>query len=333
MEFKIQDWEEIKTKYERGTILLGNGSSIAIHSQFNYSSLLELARQKDLITCEIEDIFKSLKTEDFELILRRILQAYHINKALNISEQKTEHAYNLIKNCLIESVKNTHPDFSNIKDSILKISEFLKMFDTVLSLNYDLIIYWSIMVANGNYPNLFKDCFLNGEFKDDMKMFREPYRENKTSTLVFYPHGHLALGTGLDSSEFKISSNDENYLINNIVKYWNEFKISPLFVSEGTDKDKINSIQRSHYLSTVYNKVIPSLKSSLIIYGFGFGEQDKHILDAFQKNTFNNIAVSVYNGIENKEDYCINATKSLIDKCSSTKIEFFDSCSKNCWIY
>ncbi len=332
MKFEIQNWEKIKSKYERGTILLGNGSSIAIHSGFNYSSLLELASQKGLITQEIEDIFESLKTKDFELILRKILQAYHINKALQISEQKTEDAYNLVKNCLIESVNNTHPDFSSIKDLILKISGFLKIFNTVLSLNYDLIIYWSIMAGNAEYPNLFKDCFLSGKFNDDIKMFRQPHGKNKTATLVFYPHGHLALATSLDSSEIKISSNDENILIAEIVKCWNEYKISPLFVSEGTAQDKINTIQRSHYLRTVYNKVIPSLNKSLIIYGFGFGRQDIHILEAFQ-NTFNNIAVSVYNGMKNQEDYCIKAAKLLRDKFPSSKIDFFDSCSKNCWIY
>lgn len=75
MNIKIQKWADIKKNYERGTILLGNGSSIAIHSGFDYPSLLELAREKSLISSEIENIFRYFSTEDFELILRMLLYA------------------------------------------------------------------------------------------------------------------------------------------------------------------------------------------------------------------------------------------------------------------
>ena len=64
-----------------------------------------------------------------------------------------------LKNSLIESVRNVHPDYSDINmNTLKKISKFLSKFDTVLSLNYDLIVYWSALIEV-NPTHKFKDCF------------------------------------------------------------------------------------------------------------------------------------------------------------------------------
>ena len=52
--------------------------------------------------------------------------------------------------------------------------QFLRGFDTVISLNYDLLVYWTMTygldIQDGH---LFKDCFLgNGMFDDAWQRFR-----------------------------------------------------------------------------------------------------------------------------------------------------------------
>ena len=46
MESVIRPWSELEQSYD-GTILLGNGASIAVSSRFAYRSLLEYVRQRE----------------------------------------------------------------------------------------------------------------------------------------------------------------------------------------------------------------------------------------------------------------------------------------------
>jgi hypothetical protein len=55
------------------------------------------------------------------------------------------------------------------------IGEFLRRFSTVVSLNYDLIVYWAILVSNNKLGTWFKDCFVNGQFDHDWERFRDSW--------------------------------------------------------------------------------------------------------------------------------------------------------------
>ena len=86
-----------------------------------------------------------------------------------------------------------------------KITNFLERFDTVISLNYDLILYWAILWANDHSTvKYFKDCFIKeGEFESDWHWLRGAYG-GRESTLVFYPHGNLVLATDFFGDTRKI---------------------------------------------------------------------------------------------------------------------------------
>lgn len=74
-----------------------------------------------------------------------------------------------------------------------RMYQFLRSFDTVLSLDYDLLVYWTMTYGlNILDGHLFKDRFLgDGMSNDEWRRFRKTYRE-QINTLVFYPHGSLA---------------------------------------------------------------------------------------------------------------------------------------------
>ena len=340
---KIFNWNDIAEKYERSTILLGNGSSIAVNNCFSYKSLFEEA-SKNFKQNSLTRIFDYFETEDFELILRSIFYAKKIVSIIEEADIKKEHhcqhyhrlkwAYNEIKNSLIESVRNVHPDYSDINmNTLKKISKFLSKFDTVLSLNYDLIVYWSALIEV-NPTHKFKDCFLHGEFKEDWKSLRKPIYGTTSCTLIFYPHGNLALYKKIcTSDELKFKSNEYNNLLNTILEKWKDDVISPLFVSEGTKKQKIRTIKDSYYLSTIYREVLTEEveKKMMVIYGWGFGEQDMHILSQMKNRNLKNIAVSVYN---NNEEFCLNALKKIQNELGkNVRVEFFHSNSQNCWVF
>jgi len=103
MEQKIYQWQDIYDHFN-GTILLGNGASIAVDHRFAYSSLLKHASKIGLLSQDIKNIFRSFKTEDFELILRLLWIATKVNSILSVPNQQIIDAYSKVKNCLIETI-------------------------------------------------------------------------------------------------------------------------------------------------------------------------------------------------------------------------------------
>jgi len=356
MSYQIYKWKDIESIFLKSNILLGNGASIAVNNSFNYQSLREVANSSSLIQEDEENLFDFFETNDFEQILKIVWQANNVNKILKVEDKKTQNIYHRIRDSLIKAVHKIHPDYNEIYDDIINISNFLQKFKIIVSLNYDLIVYWSILYAN-EQNNKFTDCFLYGKFDFDNNNF---CILNNEKTKVFYPHGNLILAYDKILNEVKLQTNSNN-LIESITKEWESENYNPLFISEGSSQQKINAIQRSNYLNTVYRNILPRLAQitsnhlypyqiqpstsitsgninnllrckTLVIYGFGFGKQDKHILDKILNThpffRVTCIAISVYN---DDIDYCYNIVSLLREYKKNLHIYFFDSKSPGCW--
>lgn len=328
MPYEIKQWNQIADDYRQETILLGNGASIAVSNQFTYPSLLRRAQELGLLTNDIVLLFDFFQTNDFELILRLVWQAENVNRSLQIEDRETERAYISVRECLIGAVHNVHPQYEEVSSHLPHLYRFLKTYNTVLSLNYDLLVYWTMAYGfDAEDGHLFKDCFINGSFDDDWSRFRIPYRES-SNTLVFYPHGSLALSRDRFEHEVKISSSGEG-LLDAILRCWRSGNHIPLFVSEGLPEQKVKAIKNSYYLSTIYREVLQERRTSLTIYGWGFGDQDRHILKQMRSSGIERVAVSVYQG---DVDFCIRAEQVIrSDLGHGVAIDFFDSASPGCW--
>lgn len=303
MSLVIKKWEDICTKYTDG-LLLGNGASIALHGDFAYKSLKKHASDKSHLNKDVEEIFSKFHTDDFELILRIIWHAYLVNQALGINDAKTEAAYKSIRDALIQSVQEIHCTHSGVSTHLNKAYKFAKNFKTICSLNYDLTLYWICMYGNDiDDGHKFKDCFLPEAFDDDWERLRDPIGKQKDCTLFFYPHGNLIFARDKIDNERKLAASGLDDLLDSILQKWSNGSYTPLFVSEGTSDQKVKSIKSSFYLNTVYREVLPEIGSSVVIYGWGFGEHDMHILERICKGGTTNFAVSVYPD-GNEKDYC-----------------------------
>lgn len=329
MPFNIHTWAELAPHF-RETLLLGNGASIAVSSQFSYSSLLMHAIEKDFLVKDAQLLFDFFNTQDFELILRIVWQASNVNRSLKIEDNRTHEAYVRVRNSLIEAVQSVHPEYDEVREHLPHIYEFLKGFDTVVSLNYDLIVYWATTYGlDMGDGHAFKDCFVRGGIlHDDWASLRRPIRNAQTTTLVFYPHGSLILCRNRLEQERKIH-NLQNGLLEAILEHWRSEEVVPLFVSEGTSEQKIASIQNSFYLSTVYREVLPDRRNNLTIYGWGFGEHDQHLLTKMAHSGVERVAVSVYG---KDQGFCRRASGVIYEILGyDVKLYFFDSQSPGCW--
>lgn len=329
MPFEIQPWEKLAGAY-RDTILLGNGASISVNPSFSYGSLLEHARANGLMSQDLQRLFDFFGTSDFELILRLVWQASNINRALRISDEQTHVAYRRVRDSLIQAVRNIHPEHDVVREHLPNIYHFLKSFSTVISLSYDLILYWAVTYGiDIDDGHAFKDCFVGGgRFDDNWQRFREPIGKERSASLVFYPHGSLVLCRNRVEEERKIH-NREAGLLQAILDRWTSEEFIPLFVSEGTAEQKVASIQSSYYLSTVYREVLAAPRESLAIYGWGFGEHDLHLLRRMKWAGVRTVAVSVFG---EDQAYCTRASQIIWDELGrKTQVEFFDSRSRGCW--
>ncbi len=228
----LHNWAEIR-KHFRQNLLLGNGASIAIDSRLSYRSLYEQVCNSGKLNDELLGMFEHFETSNFEFILKLLLEASQVNKALSIEDDKTKEYYYELRDALISTIRDIHPTYASVEHLLTPIANFLMNFKTVLSLNYDLLVYWSMLVGNGNLEcQWFKDCFDNRKFKKDFHFLYTPYPPAKGSTLVFYPHGSLFLATDIYSDEVKLSRTTEDYLLETILSEWQEKDYIPLFVSE-----------------------------------------------------------------------------------------------------
>lgn len=334
-EYAIKDWAEIKDDYENGNLIIGNGASVALHQKFRFDSLKEEAEKLRLFNEDISKLFIEFDTSDFELILRLVWHAKLVNKHLGIIDQKIDSAYENIKEALIKVVKEVHCEHSDIADQLPQLYQFTKQFRTVVSLNYDLILYWILMYGNRNEDgHRFKDCFQgSGLFRNNWQDLRNPIRKEKEVTLSLYQHGNLSIFRDAKNTETKVQRGGFEDLLDVITSQWEDNKI-PLFVAEGTGTKKLESIKSSPYLSTIFYEVLPDLitqKANLVIYGWSLGKQESHLVkQIFKNNQSGKVAISIF---QNNQEECHRIYRLIKNEkvAPNIEVEFFDSQSSGCW--
>lgn len=101
MPYPVLPWMQIAPNYHQGTVILGNGASIAVSPSFGYGSLLEHAQRAGLLANDVQQLFHFFGTSDFELILRLVWQASNVNRSLQIPDNRTHQAYLNVRECFI----------------------------------------------------------------------------------------------------------------------------------------------------------------------------------------------------------------------------------------
>lgn len=324
---KIPDWNDIAGEFSGAGLILGNGASIAFDEErFSYSSILTEARNLGRITPALEKVFKFMNTTDFERVLQGLWQAKYVNAALGVSNPRLAGAYSDVQRALIETVRHIHGNVSHnsIAERLDKAADFLLQFRTVLSFNYDVLVYWAMMKGNDRLKNNFADCFKNQLFQYDWENFH-----NRYNTLVFYPHGNLIIGRDINGIEYKIHAKNISNLIETIIHEWTKEELAPVFVSEGTSEQKKVTIDRSRYLSTVFNEVIPKIGEKVVIYGWAMTEQDNHLIEAIKTSPISRFAISVHRVSNRYEEKCARI-RGILNRYD---VVFFNPESEGCWIY
>jgi len=207
----VLEWKSIEAEF-MSSLVLGNGSSVAFDGRFDYRSLKGEAVERGLLSPDVSKVFEHLGSDDFELVLRMLWHASQINEALGIEDKRTTAAYETVREALIEVVRAIHVPYERVSARLPMAAAFMSRFTKVVSLSYDLLVYWAILAANDDEPRRFKDCFIDGVFSQDWRRLESPIPPATASTLVFYPHGSLALAAKLGGAEFKVQADGSSLL-------------------------------------------------------------------------------------------------------------------------
>jgi hypothetical protein len=249
-------------------LLIGNGFSI---QHFSYKTLLEKADLKD--DDPIRALFAAVDTVDFERVIKALEDAAIVAEAYGEEKQSTTFVADAdrLRQALVNAVRTTHPGHrEHIAASIPSCIQFLNQFDTVFTLNYDLLLYWMILDKDA----AFSDGFGLGE---EQNGFRGPFKTDANCN-VYNIHGGLHLfSTEIGEIEKRLMG--DSGVIDAIAETITNDKRLPIYVAEGTSTGKLNRINSVPYLRHCYDQLATS-SGCIFVYGHSADPNDEHIYDA-----------------------------------------------------
>lgn len=342
--------------YSKKHLLLGNGFSIAcVPTIFSYNSLFSQADFSDMP--EVEQAFRRLNTKDFEIVIKVLelgSEIFSIYKPEVIDAIKLmkSHAQKL-KERLIETIAKNHPaNPSDIEQTKLIacrsfLANFIQVGGYIFYLNYDLLLYWTLMNSLDKPDEALKcnDGFGRDAYmSDDHVEFSDylSWQGKSSGQNVHYLHGAIHLFDTSGHLE-KFSWVDSGVpLLEQTKSALNEGKF-PLFVSEGDSQKKVQRINHVPYLHYSYDSfkgVMGSAKNRnagntcIFTFGFSFSENDRHIYNEIAIGRIKHLFVSLYGDLESEENRrIISRVLSLkgLRNRNPLEVTFYNADSANVW--
>lgn len=307
---ELQSWEQVKEACDWSALLVGNGFSQNIWANFSYGSLFDTASNGDGARLSEQDIslFKRLETRNFEVVLSALSISKSVSSALGQNFDLIVEREDSIRNALVRAVHSVHIPWSRLNnDNFEYISKSLSEYSTIYCTNYDLLIYWFMMFD----PKSFRDFFWSEEFD----VANTGIWGKKT--IVHFIHGGLHLYRRPNGQTLKRRAEPGQNLLDLFGTPYND--AVPLFISEGSAREKLASIYRSDYLSFVFARLAEDA-SPMVIFGSGLSEADKHIIGAVGARKGREIAVSL-----RAEGNIRQRKAALINLMPNARFHFFDA--------
>lgn len=319
-------------------LLLGNGFSVAYdRAVFDYQNLINDSK----LPLKIKKIFNIFNTNDYELFLNNLKILSEIFHNRNIAVEMIN-LMQLIKRDLVRTILSKHPksqfeiEIERKENTLL----FLLNFDKIFTLNYDLLLYWTIMyyldIKNGKVCSEYISA--NSNYKlDDGFNNNSPYdcvwTNNRGTQNVYYIHGALPIFYD-NTNTYKIKYD----VYNNVsllkqIKDYIKGNVSPLVITEGDSDNKLQWIKQNRYLNDCYQQ-LGRMKDILFIHGHSLDENDKHIFEAINANqNIKAVYISVYNPSENEETIRQKAYELFNERINnkSLSVEFYNAQSVALW--
>jgi len=323
-------------------LLLGNGFSIAYDSTiFSYNALHDFI--KNMNDKDLSKILGVIETKNFEVIMQHLDNFSALISALDgdpALKKRVDDASAKLKASLLEAVRALHPEhvFKMPEEQCQACSHFLNTFlssdGSIYSTNYDLLLYWVLMRSSN--VNHVDGCGRELENPDEFVPPEEQiwsdliWGKHRDNQNVFYLHGALPFfdaGVAVIKEEYNVY----NYLLQKISARMEKGEY-PIFVTAGDGEQKLRHIKHNHYLTYCYESFC-NIEGSLVTFGFNFGPNDEHIIDAINKAAKHGRKISdklwsLYIGVYSDED------KNHIEQIAGEfkcKVRIYDAKTAHVW--
>lgn len=346
MSFSIMNYDEVlkAIKEHKRYLLLGNGFSMAYNpKRFSFTSLLDNAVERELITktSPIYKVFTQFDTKDFEEVVKLLETSTKVLKTYGVlskaDEKKILDDSKSLKKYLVDVITNNHPDkITEISDDeFFNSSSFIKNFEKVYTLNYDLLLYWSCI----KLQSFIQEEQIQDSILDISDGFYDPHEQTTNyvvfgndgaSQNIYFLHGGLHIFDKKSEIIKNTFSRTDKSLKEQTLENLNK-DIYPIFVSEGTSEQKKAKIIHNAYLNHCYKSLssIGTKNSSLVIFGTLLKRNDTHIRKAILKSKVENIYIGVSNEDEAKEFDDFIEQSSKLKKAK--KVYFYDYRTAKVW--
>ena len=309
----LPDWATLADR-EWPTLLLGNGLSINLWRGFQYLSLFNDAD----LSFEAREVFDGLDTTNFETVLECIHHARLVAQALGEPTDVVDHLYAGVRDTLFETVVTAHVTWEDFPAAAHRtIAHELDRFDSVFTTNYDMCLYWSHL-QEIDRVDLVDFMWNSGKTFDPSNA----EVRSRRATPIYYLHGAVHLWQDEAGVNGKWTSADGGNLLDLASKYPADSGRRPLFVSEGTSRAKVRSIQRSAYLAFCRDSLMED-ESNTLVFGHSLSDPDRHVIDALDEGRARTIAVSLYPSDNPSE--VIEDKARIVRALERHKVLFFDS--------
>lgn len=320
-------------------LMLGNGFSIALRPDiFTYNTLLERARDSKKLSREMEEVFSKLGTTDFEVAMEALENAAALVDLYEKSNPKLAAILQAdaarLRDVLAETIAENHParPYDVTPEQYASCKRFLANFDGhIYTLNYDLLLYWTLMQSEVQPAVISDDGFRNPEDREEEFVTWDV--QNTNDQRIFYLHGALHIyDAGADLLKFTWSKT-EIALVDQIKRSLAKREY-PLIVTEGTSDQKKGRIQHSNFLGRAYRS-FAAIQGSLFIYGHSLAENDEHLLKLLDKGKMKKVFVGIYGDPASERNQTIveRARKFQTRRRNGPPpdIHFFDASTAHVW--
>lgn len=340
-------------QFKKRHLLLGNGFSIGCRAEiFHYASLYAQADFSAIP--EVQQAFNVLGTQDFEIVIRTLeaaskLLPFYAPESAAGTAKMIAHA-EALKEILVATIAANHPERPHdiFDDEFWACRRFLSHFLSgdraghVFSLNYDLLLYWTLMHDDdpgGEEPlDLSKnDSFGNDEDDPDTDYVVWQGETAAHSANIHFLHGAVHLfDAGSELQKYTWVRKGEPLVDQSRVAI--DSGKFPLFVAEGTSAQKKSKIRHHAYLYQCFKVLTANAgigTHCFFVFGHSLADNDDHILKRLGRGRFRKMYVSLY-GDPNSD-----TNKQIIERAQNLaaqrqerfplELAFFDAESAHVW--
>lgn len=321
----------------RRHVLLGNGFSRALRNDiFSYDALFDRA-DFGALSLAARRAFDVLGTTDFEVVMRALRAAASLVEVYEesnpyLSARLRDDAQRL-REVLVQTIADNHPSRPGDVPTAAyaRCRAFLSNFKSIYTLNYDLLLYWTLMQEELEPSVNADDGFRT---PDDGRQDYVTWEVEKTDQQsVFYLHGALHIFDA-DSEVKKYTwVNTGIPLIDQIRGALNS-GLYPLFVAEGESRQKLARIKHNEFLSRPYRS-FAKIGGALYVYGHSMAPNDEHIIRLIEKNKVEQLHVALYGDPHSEGNQRIIERvlkiRGLRPVKRSIEVTFFDAGTARVW--